>query len=262
MQCPDCQHENPQDASFCMQCGIRLERKCPRCSAEYPVAARFCMQCGYNLAAEADPSPAKPQSDRVPEAERRPVTVMFCDLVGSTTLSEQLDPEVWRDVVQAYQTAAADAITRGEGHIAQYLGDGLLAYFGYPAAHEADAQRAVRAGLGIVGAMEALNERLQREYGVQLAVRVGIHTGLVVIGEMGPDSHQEHLALGDVPIVASRLQGLAPPDGVVLSAATYRLVQGYFDCQALGPHILHNVSQPVEVYQALRGGRRKEPGSE
>ena len=252
MQCPDCQHENPQEALFCMQCGANLERKCPSCNAQYPVAARFCMQCGYNLAAEVGPSPTKPQPDQVPEAERRPVTVMFCDLVGSTTLSGQLDPEVWREVVQAYQAVAADAITREEGYIAQYLGDGLLVYFGYPATQEEDALRAVRAGLGVVGAMEDLNERLQRDYDVQLAVRIGIHTGLVVVGQMGHESRQEHLALGEVPNIASRLESLASPNAVFLSGGTYRLVQGYFVCQSLGPHTLRNVSQPVEVYQALR----------
>jgi class 3 adenylate cyclase len=121
----------------------------------------------------------------VPEAERRQLTVLFCDLVDSTVLASQLDPEDLRVVMRAYQEVCAKVVARFEGHIAQYLGDGLLVYFGYPLAHEDDAQRAVRTGLGMVEAMGQLNIRLGQERGVRLAVRLGIHTGLVVIGEMG-----------------------------------------------------------------------------
>ena len=165
-----------------------------------------------------------------PDAERRQLTVMFCDLVDSTTLSCQLDPEEYRDVVRAYQTACTEVIQRYDGHIAQLLGDGLLVYFGYPQAHEDDAQRAVRTGLGILAAMGDLNSRLQQDKGIQLAVRIGIHTGLVVVGEMGGAGRQEQLALGEVPNIAARIQGLAAPNTVAISEATYRLVQGYFDC--------------------------------
>src|SRR5262249_5661978 len=166
------------------------------------------------------------------EAERRQLTVMFCDLVDSTKLSSQLDPEEYRDVVRAYQTACTEVIRHYDGHIAQLLGDGLLVYFGYPQAHEDDAQRAVRTGLGILTAMGDLNTRLQQEKGIQLAIRIGIHTGLVVIGEMGGTGRQEQLALGEVPNVASRVQGLAEPNTLIISADTYRLIQGYFECQA------------------------------
>ena len=120
-----------------------------------------------------------------PDAERRQLTVMFCDLVDSTKLSSQLDPEDYREVIRAYQKVCSEVITRFDGHIAQLLGDGLLVYFGYPQAHEDDAQRAVRTGLGILDAMGDLHTRLKREQGVQLAVRVGIHTGLVVVGDNG-----------------------------------------------------------------------------
>src|SRR5262245_28220853 len=124
------------------------------------------------------------------DAERRQLTVLFCDLVDSTVLARQLDPEDLREVVRAYQETCAKVIARFEGHIAQYLGDGLLVYFGYPLAHEDDAQRAIRTGLGIVEALGGLNGRLAQPYGVQLAVRIGIHTGLVVVGEMGGGSRQ------------------------------------------------------------------------
>src|SRR5215831_8032523 len=180
------------------------------------------------------PPAAPPSAD----AERRQLTVMFCDLVESTALATQLDPEDLREVVRAYQETAAVVIQRFDGHIAQYLGDGLLVYFGYPQAHEDDARRAVRTGLGMVEMLAALNARLAQHYGVQLAVRIGIHTGVVVVGEMGGGSRQEQLALGETPNVAARIQGLAVPDTVVISPATFRLVRGYFTCQDLGLHAL------------------------
>src|SRR5262249_1554833 len=157
---------------------------------------------------------------------RRQLTVLFCDLVGSTQLSGQLDPEDLRAVVRAYQEAAAAVIQPYEGHIAQYLGDGLLVYFGYPAPHKYEARRAVRAGLCLVQAVATLNARLAAQYGVQLAVRLGIHTGPAVVGVMGGGGRLEHLALGETPNIAARLQALAPANAVVISAMTARLVQG------------------------------------
>jgi class 3 adenylate cyclase len=186
---------------------------------------------------------------RTPEAERRQLTVLFCDLVGSTVLVSQLDPEEWREVVRAYQETCAKVIARYEGHIAQYLRDGLLVYFGYPQAQEDDAQRAVGAGLGMVEAMGQLNARLSQEHGVQLDVRLGIHTGQVVVGEIGGGARHEPLALGETPNVAARLQGIAAPNTVMISAATYQLLGGFFACKALGTPPLKGVAQPLEVYQ-------------
>src|SRR5215831_681164 len=150
------------------------------------------------------PRPTEPPS---PDAERRQLTVMFIDLVDSTKLSSQLDPEDYRDMVRAYQTACTEVIQHFDGHIAQLLGDGLLVYFGYPHAHEDDPQRAVRTGLGILAALGDLNQGLQQAKGVQLAIRVGIHTGLVVVGEMGGQGRQEQLALGETPNIAARIEG-------------------------------------------------------
>jgi class 3 adenylate cyclase len=198
---------------------------------------------------EVPPPPVAPSP---PDAERRQLTVMFCDLVDSTRLSSQLDPEEYREVVRAYQSACTEVITRFDGHIAQLLGDGLLVYFGYPQAHEDDAQRAVRTGLGILAAMGDLNTRLQQAKGIQLAIHMGIHTGLVVVGEMGGAGRQEQLALGEVPNIASRIEGLAVPNTVAMSEATYRIVQGYFACQDLGAQALRGVPESMRVYQVLR----------
>jgi predicted ATPase/class 3 adenylate cyclase len=185
-------------------------------------------------------------------AERRQLTVMFCDLVGSTALSERLDPEEWREVVRAYQQACAAVVSRYGGHIAQYLGDGLLVYFGYPAAHEDDAQRAVHAGLGIVGAMQELPLPRTVRLPQPLQIRIGIHTGSVVVGEIGGGNRREQLALGETPNIAARVQGEAEPNTVVISAASYRLVQGLFECRDLGPHQLKGLSTPLPLYRVVR----------
>jgi class 3 adenylate cyclase/tetratricopeptide (TPR) repeat protein len=195
---------------------------------------------------------ASPATSPPHEAERRQLTILFCDLVGSTALSAQLDPEDLREVVRAYQRTCAEVIQRFDGHIAQYLGDGLLVYFGYPQAHEDDAQRAVRTGMGMVEAIDTLNSRLGQWQSIRLAVRVGIHTGLVVVGEIGGGGRQEQLALGDTPNIAARLQGLAAPDTVVISAATARLVQGYFTWQELGAHAARGVPAPLQLYRVLQ----------
>jgi class 3 adenylate cyclase len=192
----------------------------------------------------SDTSPPLPTTRR--EAERRQLTVMFCDLVDSTKLSEQLDPEEYRAVVRAYHETCAGAIGRYAGHTAQHLGDGLLVYFGYPAAHEDDAQRAVRTGLEILAGLQSLNAQLPATIKARLPhpiqVRIGVHTGLVVIGEIGSSEKREILALGETPNIAARLQGLAEPDTVVISGATYHLVQGLFECQDRGPQELKGIS--------------------
>src|SRR5262252_10909941 len=178
---------------FCGECGHAFQNLCAQCGFENPSRFKFCGACGTSLTDQTlTPSPPQEQSTpqvalsvaapRSPDAERRQLTVMFCDLVESTKLASQLDPEVYRDVVRAYQSACTEVIQRYDGHIAQLLGDGLLIYFGYPQAHEDDAHRAVRTGLGILAAVGDLNQGLQRAKGIQLAIRVGVHTGLVVGG--------------------------------------------------------------------------------
>jgi class 3 adenylate cyclase len=176
------------------------------------------------------------------EAERRQLTVLFRDLVGSTQLSAQLDPEDYRAVVQQYHQTCAAVIQRHDGYLAQYLGDGLLVYFGYPAAHEDDARRAVRTGLEIVKTLmgQARQHLLQ--------VRIGIHTGVVVVGEIGTGPRREQLALGETPNLAARIQGLAEPNTALISAATQRLIEGQFECQPFGSHLVKGVATPIAVY--------------
>ncbi len=252
MRCPACNCTNPDENRFCGGCGQPLPLLCPRCGAQSPPGFRFCGQCGAALG-DASPAPAPPRTAWSGDdtAERRHLTVLFCDLVGSTALAGNLDPEELREVIRDYQAAAGAVIERYDGHIAQYLGDGILVYFGYPTAHEDDARRAVHAGLEIVGALGELSDRVAGRIGTGLAVRVGIHTGPVVTGIIGSTSRREQLALGQTPNLAARLQEVAAPGNVVMSAATHELVQGLFSLEPLGPQSLKEVSQPVEVYRVL-----------
>lgn len=188
-----------------------------------------------------------------PSAERRHLTVMFCDLVESTALASQLDPEVLREVVRAYQAACVDIIHRFEGYVARYMGDGLLVYFGYPQACEDAAQRSVYTGLEIIDALPALNTHLHQtlpNLPVQaLQVRIGIHTGLVVMEEIGTGLSREHQALGETPNLASRLEQIARPNTVLISEDTYRLVQGYVVCDDVERRALKGFAEPIKVYQ-------------
>src|SRR4029077_4373329 len=188
---------------------------------------------------------------RTTEAERRYVTVLFSDLVGSTALSAHIDPEDLRDVISAYQRCVAETVHRFGGFVAKYMGDGVLAYFGYPEAHEDDPQRAVRAGLDIVRAIESLDTGVALAEGMEVRVRVGIHTGLVVFGEVGGGARHERLALGETPNLAARIQALAAPGAVLSSATTQRLVQGLFVFRDLGAHAVRGVSEPVRVYEVV-----------
>ena len=197
----------------------------------------------------APPAPAEALG-RPSRAERRQLTVMFCDLVGSTSLAEQLDPEELRDLLRAYQAACRGAVERFEGHVAQYLGDGLMIYFGWPQAHENDAERAVRAALDILRAVKEVPAP------APLCVRVGIATGPVVVGETGAgDASVPKLAVGETPNLASRVQGLAGPDEIVIAATTQRIVGETFELRDMGEHALRGIVEPTHTFRVLGTGR-------
>jgi class 3 adenylate cyclase/predicted ATPase len=245
MRCVSCHHQNHDAAKFCEQCGMRLGRACAVCGVEVSAGARFCSACGAPVsdAAASPPAAAAAVGDT---AERRQVTVVFCDLVESTALSQRIDPEELRDLVRGYHELCAREIRRVGGHVGQYLGDGVVAYFGYPVAHEQDAQAAVGAGLAIV---EAVQRDAATHPRTPLAVRIGIHTGLVVAGQIGPVEKRELLAVGSTPNVAARVQGVARPNSVVISETTHRLVHAFFHCTDLGPQEMKGVSGLVRVYE-------------
>ena len=185
---------------------------------------------------------------RRPDAERRYLTVMFIDLVGSTALSAQLDPEDMRDIIRLYQNTVAGEVTRFEGHIAKFMGDGVLAYFGWPRAHEDEAERAVRAGLAVSRAVS----RLQIAGGHSLKTRIGIATGLVVVGDLvGEGAAQEQAVVGDTPNLAARLQGAAEPGMVAIAEATRLLIGDLFVLQELGTQSFKGITGPTRVFAVL-----------
>jgi class 3 adenylate cyclase len=189
----------------------------------------------------ATPAPA--------DAERRQITVLFSDLVGSTTLSQRIDPETMRDVLGAYQAMAAQAITGAGGMLAKFLGDGVLAYFGYPTANDDDAVRAVRAARAMIANMAGINARWRGVLGSELELRLGLHTGIVVVGDMGSgDARESHAIVGETPNLAARLQALAEPGTVAISGATWRLVRRVFSCRPLGIQAAKGVAGGIEVY--------------
>src|SRR6202035_4770319 len=248
MHCPSCMAENVATRRFCAQCGSPLPSPCPTCGFENEPAARFCGGCGKSVGEAAAAPTILPASPRIDNAERRQLTVMFCDLVGSTALSARLDPEDLREVIAAYHRAVAEVVTGFDGFISRYMGDGVVIYFGYPQAHEDDAERAVRAGLGAIDAVSRLDVK-----SIKLQARVGIATGLVVVGDLiGAGSAQEQSVVGETPNLAARLQTLAEPDTVVIAAGTRRLVGDLFEYRDLGAVAVKGIAAPLPAWQVLR----------
>jgi predicted ATPase/class 3 adenylate cyclase len=224
-------------------------------------AVKFCGDCGHALDGTDTPLSVTPIS----KAERRQLTVLFCDVIDSTALTEQLDPEDLRQLLDAYRASVAEVVLEYDGHIARYFGDGILVYFGYPIAHEDATRRAVQAGLGIVAGLEDLNSRLLEIFGIQVQVRLSIDTGLVVVWEVGmpigkPSEHISSLEryhgdtidiVGKTPNIAARMQQVSPPNGIVIGDTTFRLIEGFFTYQDLGTVTLKGISQPIPIYQIL-----------
>jgi class 3 adenylate cyclase/tetratricopeptide (TPR) repeat protein len=249
MRCPSCTAENAATRRFCAECGAALPAPCANCGFANEPSAKFCGGCGKPIqAAPGAPPITPPPAHPVEGAERRQLTVMFCDLVGSTALSARLDPEDLRAVISAYHRCVAAAIERAGGFVAKYMGDGVLAYFGYPRADEHDAERAVRAGLQLVEAVAGLDTAAPR-----LQVRVGIATGLVVVGDLiGQGAAQEQAVVGETPNLAARLQALAAPGTVVIGPSTRRLTGGLFDYEDLGAVEIRGLAGPVAAARVLR----------
>src|ERR1700736_3655904 len=258
MECPSCRADIPEESKFCDACGAALPGRCPSCGATIRSGAKFCSACGKSLtASDRDPSgatPAVPTSHIVSggaSAERRQLTVMFCDLVNSTVLSARIDPEDMRDVLRVYHDGCASIVARFEGFVAKYMGDGVLVYFGYPHAHEDDAERAVRAGLVLVETIGATALPLPGE--LKLQMRVGIATGLVVVGDLiGSGAAQEQAVVGETPNLAARLQGVAEPNTVVIAEGTRKLLGNLFELEDLGPKDLKGIAGPAHAWAALR----------
>jgi class 3 adenylate cyclase/predicted ATPase len=250
MDCPSCGASVPA-GKFCIECGAVFELRCESCGHANDSNAKFCAECGRDLRPER-PAGSAPDTAAPRQAERRQLTVLFCDLVGSTELSARLDPEDMGQVIRAYQGCCAEAVGRWRGHVAKYMGDGLLAYFGWPRAHEDDAERAVRAGRAIIDALAGLATPAVDP----LAARVGIATGLVMVGELiGEGTAQEQAVVGETPNLAARLQALAEPGSVIISQATRRLIGGLFELTDLGPTRLKGFAEPLAAFRVEGEGR-------
>ena len=258
MECPNCRADIPEGNRFCEACGAPAPIRCPSCGEPASPGAKFCGKCGAALTVGASPrrdaAPARAPPPSAPE--RRQLTVMFCDLVGSTALSARLDPEDLRAVIGAYHRCVAAVIERAGGFVAKYMGDGVLAYFGYPRADEHDAERAVRAGLKLVEAVPGLDTAAA----VPLQVRVGIGTGLVVVGDLiGEGAAQEQAVVGETPNLAARLQSLAEPGTVVIAPTTRRLTGGLFDYEDLGRGRDQGLGHAGRGRAGIARERRREP---
>ncbi len=273
MICPNCQTSNADDAKFCEHCGFTLERTCPNCGKTNSLGAKFCRNCGYRFGEPQPASTALPPEaprvdlhmpqplarkleaarvDRAMQGERRIVTVLFCDVKGSTAMAEQLDPEEWAEIMNAAFEHLMQPVYRYEGTVARLMGDAILAFFGAPIAHEDDPQRAILAGLGIVESIQSFRERMKQQRGLDFNVRIGINTGLVVVGDIGSDLKVEYTAMGDAVNVAARMEQTAQPGSVQISASTYRLVAPIFDVETLGGIEVKGKSEPVAAYRVLR----------
>ena len=245
MRCQNCSAENPQGAKFCIQCATPFSHRCQKCGFENPPEARFCAQCAAPLDA-AGQIRAESEATESLTGERRHLTVLFCDLVGSTEIASHLDPEQWREIVGEYHRATAQAVKRFGGSVAQYLGDGVMAYFGWPEAHDNDAERAARAGLAILDAIAELSEHDARP---KLSARIGIDSGAVVVGA-GAGSDAE--VFGDTPNVAARAQSAAESGTVLITDAAHRLVSGLFVVEDRGAQTLKGIERPVRLYRVIR----------
>jgi class 3 adenylate cyclase/tetratricopeptide (TPR) repeat protein len=275
MRCPSCGQENPAGARFCLACGTRLPAVCAQCGAALPDGARFCPACGHAVPAGVGasvappavpavgaPPPAQSPATYTPrhlaerilatrgaiEGERKAVTVLFCDLVSSTELAETLGPEGMHALLGRVFDVALAEVHRYEGTINQFLGDGFMALFGAPLAHEDHARRAVLAALGI---QRALTDQ------VQVTVRMGVHTGQVVVGAIGDNLRMDYTAVGDTTHLAARLQQRAEPGTILISEATARLVEGYVQLERLAPVTLKGLAEPVGVARVTGVGTRR-----
>ena len=266
MRCPECQHENREGRRFCGHCGSRLPVPCPSCGTVDEDGERFCGRCGAELAAPASPAWAVPdrtprdytprhladkifQSKSALEGERKQVTVLFADVKGSMELAEQVDPEEWHRILDRFFQILADGVHRFEGTVNQYTGDGIMALFGAPIAHEDHAQRACFAALHLRDALRRYADELRRTRGLNFSVRMGLNSGEVVVAKIGDDLRMDYTAQGHTVGLAARVEALAEPRSIYLTEHTARLVEGFFQLRGLGAFQLKGATEPPQVYE-------------
>ena len=265
MKCPECQFENREGAKFCLECGEKFEIPCPQCAKPLPPGAKFCDECGHDLRKPVEASTidySQPQSytpkhlaDKILqtksalEGERKQVTVLFADVKQSMELAEQVDTEEWHRILDRFFEILADGVHRYEGTINQYTGDGIMALFGAPIAHEDHAQRACYAALGLCEQLRKYAEELRLERGLNFSARLGLNSGEVVVGKIGDNLRMDYTAQGHTVGLAHRVEQVAEPGHAYLSQHTARLVEGFFQLRDLGESKVAGVSEPLRVYE-------------
>ncbi len=280
MKCPKCQTENPENLKFCGECGAKLEKICPHCNSSNPPQFKFCGECGHDLTLPSKPIPKElsfdeklakiqqylpkglsekilAQRDRI-EGERKQVTVMFCDMEGYTGLTEKLGPEEAYSMMDKVYEILIHKVHDYEGTVNELTGDGIMALFGAPIALEDAPQRAIRSALAIHREMSKFSDQLKSESGIpSIKMRIGIHTGPVVVGTLGNDLRVEFKAVGDTVNLASRMEGLAEPGTTYVTEDTFKLTEGFFRFEALGEKQVKGKEEPVKVYQVIAPSTRR-----
>ncbi len=265
MKCLACQHDNALNAKFCQDCGAKLARACSSCNTVLDAAAKFCPECGASAAGArlAGELPLRRVADYTPkhladkilqsksalEGERKQVTVLFADIQGSMQLATQLDPEQWHQLLERFFAILTDAVHRFEGTVNQYTGDGIMALFGAPIAHEDHAQRACHAALHARDQLRAFSDELRLKQGLNFSFRIGLNSGDVVVGKISDDLRMDYTAQGATVGIAQRIEQLAAPGHVYLSGATERLVAGYFQLRAMGTAELKGLTEAVPLFE-------------
>ncbi len=268
MICPKCLFENREGVKFCEECGAKMELRCPGCGAKIPLGKKFCGECGYQLTLSLEPSPVDFSAPRsyTPkhlaekilthrssiEGERKIVTVMFADVAEFTSMSERLDPEDVHRIMDGCCRILVDEIHRFEGTVGEFRGDGVMALFGAPIAHEDHSQRACHAALAIQQALVAYGEEIKQRYGIDFKMRIGLNSGTVVVGSIGDDLRMDYTAMGDTTNLAARMESNAQPGSTLVSQNIYRQTKEFFEFQPLGEIQIKGKEEPVEAYQLLR----------
>ncbi|MBI3031434.1 MAG: alpha/beta fold hydrolase [Candidatus Rokubacteria bacterium] len=269
MKCPRCRHENPPQAKFCLECGARVALTCAKCGVELPAGAKFCLECGAPVSAEAtvpsrfaSPEAYTPKhlaekiltSKTVLEGERKQVTVLFADLKGSMELLADRDPEEARKLLDPVLELMMGAVHRYEGTVNQVMGDGIMALFGAPVAHEDHAVRACYAGLSMQESVTRYGDDVQRAHGVPVQIRVGLNSGEVVVRSIGSDLHVDYTAVGQTTHLAARMEQMAKPGSILVTTDTLRLAEDYVRVKPLGPIPVKGLPTPTEVYELTGAG--------
>ena len=270
MNCPKCQYENRDGAKFCKDCGFNLEVACSECGTVYEFGSKFCDECGFDLRKSSEPPTleySRPDSyipkflaDKILttrssiEGERKLVTVLFADVANYTAMAENLDPEIVHQIMDGCFNILMGEIHKYEGTINQFTGDGVMALFGAPVAHEDHAQRACYAALAIQKAIKKYNEKVKKNHGVEFKMRIGLNSGLVIVGAIGDDLRMDYTAVGDTTNLASRMESIAMPGDILVARETFKLAKDFFELKPLGKVELKGKENPIDAYKLFRAG--------